>query len=182
MFILGSWSVCVIPYVNGDFHCGTGEFDYEENGKSGTVLHHGWTNYALLMDRVMPYLGTPDAVLITGFSAGGFGTTLNANDTFTRYFPDTENLTVFVDSSLLLNKNWHDIAENVWHAPESIVNRLITNDLVLDSLKPCTRIIRTARFCSAAPSAMGRWLPCKIILTTASMTRGKKRAMCSRRI
>ena len=131
----GSWSVCVIPYVNGDFHCGTGEFDYEENGISGTVLHHGWTNYTLLMDRVLPWLGTPEAVLITGFSAGGFGTALNANDTFTRYFPDTENLTVFVDSSLLLNDNWHDIAENVWHAPETIVGRLTTNDLVLDSLK-----------------------------------------------
>ena len=131
----GSWSVCVIPYVNGDFHCGTGAFDYDENGKSGTVLHHGWTNYTLLMDRVTPYLGTPDAVLITGFSAGGFGTALDANDTFTRYFPDTENLTVFVDSSLLLNDNWRDIAENVWHAPESIVSRLTTNDLVLDSLK-----------------------------------------------
>lgn len=131
----GNWSVCVIPYVNGDFHCGTGEFDFDEDGKTGTVLHHGWTNYTLLMDRVMPYIGTPDAVLITGFSAGGFGTALNANDTFTRYFPDTENLTVFVDSSLLLNDNWHDIAQNVWHAPESIVGRLTTNDLVLDSLK-----------------------------------------------
>lgn len=131
----GNWSVCVIPYVNGDFHCGTGEFDYDEGGKSGTVLHHGWTNYTLLMDRVMPYLGTPDAVLITGFSAGGFGTALTANDTFTRYFPETGNLTVFVDSSLLWNENWHDIAENVWHAPESIVGRLTTKDLVLDSLK-----------------------------------------------
>ena len=131
----GGWSVCVIPYVNGDFHCGTGAFDYEENGKTGTVLHHGWTNYALLMDRVAPYLGTPDAVLVTGFSAGGFGTALNANDTFTRYFPDTENLTVFVDSALLLNENWRDIAENVWHALQSIASRLTTDDLVLDSLK-----------------------------------------------
>ena len=131
----GSWSVCVIPYVNGDFHCGTGEFDYDEDGKTGTVLHHGWTNYTLLMDQVKPYIGTPEAVLITGFSAGGFGTALTANDTFTHYFPETENLTVFVDSSLLVSEKWHDIAENVWHAPESIVNRLVTGDLVLDNLK-----------------------------------------------
>ena len=153
----GNWSVCVIPYVNGDFHCGTGEFDFDEDGKSGTVLHHGWTNYTLLMDQVMPYIGTPDAVLITGFSAGGFGTALNANDTFTRYFPDTENLTVFVDSSLLVSEKWHDIAENVWRAPESIVNRLVTGDLVLDSLKALREDHPTCRIlfgCSTRDGAL----------------------------
>lgn len=130
-----NWTVLTIPYANGDFHAGAGEFDYEENGKSGTLLHHGYLNYTMFMRKAMEYIGTPDAVLITGFSAGGFGTALLSNDALTNYFPTVENQTIFIDSALLLNENWHDIAQNVWHTPQEIVDRLITDDLVLDSLK-----------------------------------------------
>ena len=84
-------------------------------------------------------MNDPDTVLITGFSAGSFATSLLANDILTEYFPDAENTTIFADSSLLLNDNWKDIAENVWHAPEAIVSRLHSNNIVLDSLQALSK-------------------------------------------
>lgn len=123
------WSFIVIPYATGDFHAGTGV--YKGNGK--TVYHTGYSNYAAFVEQVKPYVGEPDTLLITGFSAGGFATSLLADDVIDR-FPSVENVTVCVDSSLLLYDGWHETAVNLWQSPTEISDRLTTDNLVLDSL------------------------------------------------
>ena len=64
------------------------------------------------MKKVMEQAGINDAdtVLVTGYSAGGFGAALLADDVFTNYFPDAKSKNVLVDASLLLNNDWHSIA------------------------------------------------------------------------
>lgn len=129
------WTLVVLPYSTGDFHCGTGDFPYKGlDGKDHILHHHGYTNYRIFMDRLRPILGTPDAVMVTGFSAGGFATALLSDDVF-GYFPNTANKLSFVDSALLLTGKWNDIAAKVWNAPKEIVDRLKTDDIVFDSLK-----------------------------------------------
>ncbi len=96
------WSFIVIPYATGDFHAGTGTYE----GKK-TVYHTGYTNYSAYVEQVKQYLGEPDTLLVTGFSAGGFATSLLADDVIDR-FPSAENVTVSVDSSLLLYDGWRD--------------------------------------------------------------------------
>ena len=152
------WTILVFPYSTADFHCGTGDYPYTaKDGTQKVLYHHGYTNMTLFMDKAMQYVKNPDTVLITGFSAGSFGTSLLANDILTDYFPDAENTTIFADSSFLLNDNFKDIAENVWHAPEVIVNRLHSNNIVLDSLQalsndhPNTKILYS---CSVRDSAL----------------------------
>lgn len=130
------WTMLVIPYSTGDWHCGAGEFKYTDlNGDEKTLYHNGYTNFNLYMEKAMTYVDTPDDLLITGFSGGGFAAALLANDTITNYFPDVKNTTVFAEASFLLYDNWKGIAENVWHAPKTIADRLTTNNIVLDSLK-----------------------------------------------
>ncbi len=123
-----NWSFLVIPYATGDFHSGTGVYD----GKK-TVYHTGYSNYAAFVEQMKPYVGEPDTLLITGFSAGGFATSLLADDVIDR-FPSAKNITVCVDSSLLLYDGWHETAVNLWRSPEEISDRLTTDNLVLDSL------------------------------------------------
>ena len=65
------------------------------------MYHNGYNNYSAFMDTVKPYVGQPDTLLVTGFSAGGFATSLLADDVIDR-FPSAKNTTVCVDSSLLL--------------------------------------------------------------------------------
>lgn len=122
------WSFIVIPYATGDFHAGTGTYE----GKK-TVYHTGYSNYSAYVEQVKQYVGEPDTLLVTGFSAGGFATSLLADDVIDR-FPSAKNVTVCVDSSLLLYDGWHDTAVNLWKAPTQISDRLTTNNLVLDSL------------------------------------------------
>lgn len=122
------WSFIVIPYATGDFHAGTGIYEGEK-----TVYHTGYNNYSAFIEQIKPYVGEPDTLLVTGFSAGGFATSLLADDVIDR-FPSVVNVTVCVDSSLLLYDGWHDTAVDLWRTPSEISDRLTTDNLVLDSL------------------------------------------------
>jgi hypothetical protein len=122
------WSFIVIPYATGDFHAGTGIYEGER-----TVYHTGYNNYSAFVEQIKPYVGEPDTLLVTGFSAGGFATSLLADDVIDR-FPSAGNVTVCVDSSLLLYDGWHDTAVDLWRTPSEISDRLTSNNIVLDSL------------------------------------------------
>ncbi len=127
------WTFLVVPYGSGDFHCGTGEYHYGDTGKDKVVYHNGYNNYSAFIEAAKPYIGDPDTLLVTGFSAGGFATSLLADDVIER-FPSAQNVTVCVDSSLLLYDDWHKTAEELWQSPKEITNRLVGDNLVLDSL------------------------------------------------
>ena len=127
------WTFIVIPYASGDFHTGTGEYHYTQNGKDKVVYHNGYNNYSAFIEEIKEYAGEPDTLLVTGFSAGGFAASLLADDVIDR-FPTARNITVCVDSSLLLYDGWHDTAVNLWRSPKEISDRLTTNNIVLDSL------------------------------------------------
>ena len=122
------WSFIVIPYATGDFHAGTGIYEGKKK-----VYHTGYNNYSAFIEKIKPFVGEPDTLLVTGFSAGGFATSLLADDVIDR-FPSAENVTVCVDSSLLLYDGWHDTAVDLWRTPSEISDRLTTDNLVLDSL------------------------------------------------
>lgn len=109
------WTILVCPYSTGDFHTGTGEYPYtDDSGNQKVLYHNGYLNYSLFLDEALKYVGAPDTLLVTGFSAGGFAVSLLADDVISR-FPSVSNATVAVDSSLLLMDNWHDVAANIWH-------------------------------------------------------------------
>lgn len=127
------WTLLVIPYATGDFHSGTGEFQYTDNGKEKILYHNGYNNYSAFIEKAKKYTGSPDTLLVTGFSAGGFATSLLADDVIDR-FPSTTNVTVCVDSSLLLYDKWNKTATDMWRSPAEIAERLTGNNLVLDSL------------------------------------------------
>ena len=133
-----NWTIIMFPYATGDFHAGTGEFKYKDkDGKEKILYHNGYNNYTLAMKEIMERaeIDNPDTVLVTGYSAGGFASSLLADDVFTNYFPSAKSKNVLVDASLLLNDDWHTIATDVWKTPKSISDKLTTNNLTLDCLK-----------------------------------------------
>ena len=84
----------------------------DTDGKEKILYHNGYVNYTETMKKVMEQAGINDAdtVLVTGYSAGGFGAALLADNVFTNYFPDAKSKNVLVDASLFLNNDWHSIA------------------------------------------------------------------------
>lgn len=132
-----NWTKILFPYATGDFHIGTGEYKYiDKDGKEKTLYHNGYNNYKLALDKILEKAGIENAstVLVTGYSAGGWGASMLANDIFTNYFPNSESKTVLVDSSVALYDNWFNVATSIWNAPKEITNRIKTNNITLDSL------------------------------------------------
>lgn len=132
-----NWSIILFPYATGDFHAGAGEFHYiDHDGKEKILYHNGYVNYTQTMRKVLELAGIsdPEAVVVTGYSAGGFGAALLADDIFTNYFPDAESKNVLVDASLLLYHDWHTVATDVWQTPKEISDKLTGNNLTLDCL------------------------------------------------
>lgn len=132
-----NWSIILFPYATGDFHAGTGEFRYtDKDGKEKILYHNGYVNYTQTMQKLMELadISEPEAVVVTGYSAGGFATALLSDDIFTNYFPNAESKNVLVDAALLLHDDWHTIAESVWETPKEISDKLISNNLTLDCL------------------------------------------------
>lgn len=131
------WTMILFPYATGDFHCGMGEYNYiDKDGKEKTLYHNGYTNFRAAMDLVFEKAGieNAEAVLVTGYSAGGWGASLLADDVFSDYFPNAASKTVLVDSSIGSYKDWKGVAEQVWQAPKHIVDRIRTNNITYDSL------------------------------------------------
>lgn len=132
-----NWSIILFPYATGDFHAGTGEFHYtDKDGKEKILYHNGYVNYTETMRKVteLAGIGSPDTVIVTGYSAGGFGAALLSDDIFTNHFPNAESKNVLVDASLLLHDDWHTIAADVWQTPKEISDKLTGNNLTLDCL------------------------------------------------
>ena len=132
-----NWSIILFPYATGDFHAGTGEFHYtDHDGKEKILYHNGYINYTQTMRKVMELadISDPEAVVVTGYSAGGFGAALLSDDIFTNYFPNAGSKNVLVDASLLLYGDWHTVATEVWETPKEISDKLISNNLTLDCL------------------------------------------------
>lgn len=133
-----SWSVILFPYATGDFHAGTGEFHYTDtDGKEKILYHNGYVNYTQAMQKILELAGieNADTVLVTGYSAGGWGAALLADDIYTNYFPDAASKNVLVDSSMALYENWYDVAINVWQVPQSISDIIKTDNLTMDCLR-----------------------------------------------
>lgn len=129
------WNMLAIPYTTGDFHCGSGDFPYTTlEGTPGVLHHHGYKIYRAALETAMQYIGTdPNQLLVTGFSAGGFGTALLTDDVM-RTFPHCNDVTCYVDSGFMRNPGWHHAAKEVWQAPVAIADRLCTDNITLDSL------------------------------------------------
>ncbi len=133
------WSIVVIAYGSGDFHCGAGDFQYvDEDGNNAVLHHHGYINFTAVMKKIKTMIAKPDKLLIAGFSAGAFGVSLLSDD-IVDMFPDCKNVTCCVDSAMLLYDNWKYVAKNVWCAPQKISDRLQGNNITLDSLSALYR-------------------------------------------
>ena len=92
----------------------------DKDGKEKILYHNGYINFTEAMDLVMEKAGVsdPENVIVTGYSAGGWGASILAEDVFAKYFPNAKNKTVLVDSSVALFDDWKDTAINVWKTPQ----------------------------------------------------------------
>ena len=157
------WNMLAIPYTTGDFHCGTGDFPYTALDGSKQVLHHhGYTNYRAALCETMKHIGhDPEQILVTGFSAGGFGTALLTDDVM-RTFPNCNDVTSYVDSGFMIYPGWPEVARNIWKAPKEIAERIHSDNITLDCLQALKQDhgdrVKIAFSCSTRDAALSEYI------------------------
>ena len=158
-----NWNMLAIPYTTGDFHCGAGDFPYTALDGSKQVLHHhGYTNYRTALYETMKHIGhNPEQILVTGFSAGGFGTALLTDDVM-RTFPNCSDVTSYVDSGFMIYPGWPEVARNVWKAPKEIAERIHSDNITLDCLQALKQDhgdrVKIAFSCSTRDAALSEYI------------------------
>jgi len=66
-----------MPYCTGDLHAGTRAETYDAGGGPVTIEHHGGRNVDAYLKRLVPTFPNITRVVVSGISAGGFGSTFN---------------------------------------------------------------------------------------------------------
>lgn len=133
--IFRDWTFIGVPYCNGDFHSGTSEKEYTAlDGSTKNIYYNGYTNYQRLITEIFNYIDdSPEQLLVTGSSAGGFGAAILADNAI-ELFNNPRDVTVHVDASLLITEDWHDIMVSEWNSPKAFSDVVKTDNITLDSL------------------------------------------------
>ncbi|RXZ79738.1 hypothetical protein EBB07_22060 [Paenibacillaceae bacterium] len=110
------WNVVFIPYASGDFHIGNTSTDYPRAGgaRPRHVKHNGRNNVQEALQWIYRNFDTPDKLLITGSSAGGFGSAFWASEIANHY--EQAEIYHLSDSSFLASDNWPAIVNQNWQA------------------------------------------------------------------
>src|SRR5690349_18203268 len=89
---VGDWNMIYVPYCTGDIHAGSRE-DVEVPGVAGKQQFVGYKNLGLFLNSFGPSFKNSKQVVLTGSSAGGFGSLLNY-DRFAQYFTASQVLAI----------------------------------------------------------------------------------------
>lgn len=98
------WSYVFIPYCTGDVHSGNNVIQYSMGTSTKTYHHTGHANVLAYLKRLQPTFPTPGKLVVSGSSAGGFGSLLNYA-TFRWYWPETKSY-LLDDSGPPLENDW----------------------------------------------------------------------------
>lgn len=84
---IADWNMVFIPYCTGDVHSGDNVVTYMgQNGATKKIFHKGHANILAFFKRLAATVPSPDNLIISGSSAGGFGAAINY-DTARQFWP-----------------------------------------------------------------------------------------------
>ena len=95
-----TWNFVYVPYCTGDLHGGQNVATYATNNGPRAYHHVGHANVLAYLRRLIPTFGSAQKIVLSGASAGGYGTMLNQPD-FHAGFPGAK-LYVLDDSGPMI--------------------------------------------------------------------------------
>ena len=72
------WNAVFVPYCTGDVHWGDATVEYTLGRQSVTIQHKGYVNAQVAEKWAREHFVNPDAVFVTGSSAGSYGAIVNS--------------------------------------------------------------------------------------------------------
>lgn len=113
------WNEVYIPYCTGDFHIGDTSITYTlDNSESLTIHHSGRQNVTEALDWVYSTFHQPTKLVVSGESAGAFGSTFWVPIIAEHY--TTSETFHLSDGAFLRAPNWNAIINDVWKAESQL--------------------------------------------------------------
>jgi hypothetical protein len=109
---VADWNMIYVPYCTGDIHAGSRE-DVVVDGVEGKQQFVGFKNLGLFLNSFGPAFKNAQQVLLTGSSAGGFGSLLNF-DRFQEFFKGQEVLAVSDSGVAMRDKYMAPCLQGKW--------------------------------------------------------------------
>lgn len=109
------WSEVYLPYCTADFHIGTATVNYSRrDGKTQIMHYNGRQNVIEALDWVYASFSNPATIVISGESAGAFGSAF-WTPTIAQHYSQSDIYHIG-DGSYLESPQWNIIVDNVWQA------------------------------------------------------------------
>lgn len=126
------WNLLFVHYASADFHVGANDFSYTDERGEQKILHcRGYEAFRRAIRLATELCPEPEQLLIGGWSAGAFGTSILAGEVMD-LFPACSNITVYIDSAYVPYAGWKKAVTQVWKSPEFIADAVHSDDIAAD--------------------------------------------------
>lgn len=128
-----NWNYFIAHYGTGDIQIGDNDYCYTSLKQEPRVLHHsGYRNFQFVLENAKMHCPNPEKILVAGGSAGALSAAALAEE-IVLAFPNCKEIYFCLDGGLGY-ADWKTIARNVWNASPQIIDKLRSNNLVVDCL------------------------------------------------
>lgn len=111
----GDWNVVYLPYCTADMHIGTSTNEYTSPaGNTITIHHNGQQNVTEALDWVYANVDAPEKLLISGESAGAWGSLMWV-PTIADHYADSD-VYHLADGAYLETDRWSEFVDELWGA------------------------------------------------------------------
>lgn len=126
------WNLLFIHYASADFHVGDNDFPYiDETGQQRILHFRGYEVFQKTIRLAVELCPDPEQLLICGWSAGAFGTSILAGEVID-LFAACRNITVCIDSAYVPFTDWKKTVTEVWKSPAYIADAVHSDDIAAD--------------------------------------------------
>jgi hypothetical protein len=131
------WYHVVVPYCTCDIHWGDNTATYDNQGDMITVQHRGAVNARAVLDWVYQGFSAPEQVLVTGCSAGSYGS-IGWSAHIAEHYPETRVLQFGDSGAGVITQDFFEQSFPSWKAEASLPQWIEGLDLTKVSLLDLT--------------------------------------------
>ncbi|MBK6519516.1 MAG: pectinesterase [Polyangiaceae bacterium] len=108
----------IIPYCTGDIHWGNNDVTYGEGEGAFTIHHRGAVNARAVLDWVYESFSAPEEILVTGCSAGSYGSALWSAHVMEHY-PESKVFQLGDSGAGIITQTFFEESFPSWNAEEA---------------------------------------------------------------
>jgi hypothetical protein len=127
------WYHVIVPYCSCDIHWGNNEVTYPSNQGDITIAHRGAVNSQAVLDWVYASFSRPEQILVTGCSAGSYGSIMWSAH-IAEHYPKSRVIQFGDSGAGIITQTFFEDSFPSWQAEEAFPEWIAGLDPSVDNL------------------------------------------------